>query len=132
MEQCRSEVIFISVSKASLGLTPSDTAWKVSVSIHQRNINTLATEIYKAKNKIPPEIVNSVFEFTNKNYNLRNVSILKRKRYFTVHYGSQSLSSLAPKIWWLVPDSVREEIAWTNTKCRRRLCKKYIGQVWFI
>ena len=99
MEQCRSEVIFISVSKASLGLTPSDTAWKVSVSIHQRNINTLATEIYKAKNKIPPEIVNSVFEFTNKNYNLRNVSILKRKRYFTVHHGSQSLSSLAPKIW---------------------------------
>ena len=51
MEQYRSEVIFISVSKASLSLTPSDTAWKVSVSIHQRNMNTLATEIYKAKKK---------------------------------------------------------------------------------
>ena len=79
-----------------------------TVSIHQRNLQTLATEIYKAKNKISPEVVNSLFEFTNKNYNLRNASILKRNRYFTVHYGSESLVSLAPKIWELVPDSVRE------------------------
>ena len=48
-----------------------------TVSIHQRNLQTLATEIYKAKNKISPEVVNSLFEFTNKNYNLRNASILK-------------------------------------------------------
>ena len=76
---------------------------------HQlQNLQTLATEIYKAKNKISPEVVNSLFEFTNKNYNLRNASILKRNRYFTVHYGSESLVSLAPKIWELVPDSVRE------------------------
>ena len=31
-----------------------------------------------------------------------------KERYFTVHYGSESLVSLAPKIWELVPDSVRE------------------------
>ena len=79
-----------------------------TVSIHLRNLQILATEIYKAKNKISPEVVNSLFEFTNKNYNLRNGSILKRKRYFTVHYGSESLLSFAPKIWELVPDSVRE------------------------
>ena len=66
--------------------------------MHQRNLQTLATEIYKAKNKISPEVVNSLFEFTNKNYNLRNASILKRKKYFTVHYGSESLLSLVPKI----------------------------------
>ena len=60
-----------------------------TVSIHQRNLQTFATEIYKAKNKT----VNSLFEFTNKNYNLINASILKRKRSFTVHYGSESLSS---------------------------------------
>ena len=78
-----------------------------TVSIHQRNLQTLATEIYKAKNKISLEVVNSLFEFTNKNYNLRNASILKRKRYFTIHYGSESLVSLASKIWELVPDSIR-------------------------
>ena len=79
-----------------------------TVSIHQRNLQTLATEIYKAKNKISPEVINSLFEFPNKNCNLRNASILKRKGYFTVHYGRESLLSLAPKIWGLVPDSIRE------------------------
>ena len=66
--------------------------------MHQRNLQTLATEIYKAKNKISPEVPNSLFEFTNKNYNLRNASILKRKKYFTVHHGSESLLSLVPKM----------------------------------
>ena len=56
-----------------------------AVSIHQRNLQTLATEIYKAKNMISPEVVNSLFELTNKKYNLRNPSILKTNRYFTVH-----------------------------------------------
>ena len=69
-----------------------------TVIFHQRNLQILATEICKAKNKISPEVVNSLFEFTNKNYNLRNASIYKRNRYFTVHYGRESLLSLAPKI----------------------------------
>ena len=60
-------------------------------STHQRNLQTLATEIYKTKYKVSPEIVNSLFEFSNKNYNLRNASILKRKRYFAVHYGTENL-----------------------------------------
>ena len=79
-----------------------------TISIHQRNLQTLATKTYKAKNKISPKVVNSLFEFTNKNYNLRNASILKKKRYFTVHCESESISSLAPRIWKLVPDSIRE------------------------
>ena len=112
-----------------------------TVSIHQRYLQTLATEIYKAKNKISVEVVNWLFEFTNKNYNLRNRSILKRKRYFTVHYGSKSLVSLARKIWELVPDSIREVKtsifknkikAWTTDKFPCQLCKNYIGQVRFI
>ena len=53
---------------------------------HQlQNLQILATEIFKAKNKISPEVVNSLFEFTNQNYNLRNASILKRRRYLTGH-----------------------------------------------
>ena len=113
-----------------------------TVSIHQRNLQTLATEIYKAKNKISLEVVNSLFEFTNKNYYLRNASILKRNRYFAVHYGSESLVSLALKIWELAPDSIREVKtlsifknkikAWTTDKCPCRLCKNYTGQVGFI
>ena len=110
--------------------------------MHRRNLQTLATEIYKTKNKISAEVVNSLFKFPNKNYNLRNASILERERYFTVHYGSESLVSLASKIWELVQNSIRElktltifknKIkAWTNGKCSCRLCKNYIRQVGFI
>ena len=78
-----------------------------TVRIHQRNLQTLETEICKAKNKISPEVVTLSFEFINKNYNFRNASILKRKRYFTVHYGVESLVFLALKIWELVPYSIR-------------------------
>ena len=38
-----------------------------TVSIHQRNLQTLAIEICKAKNKISLEVVNLLLEFTNKN-----------------------------------------------------------------
>ena len=108
------------------------------VNIHQRTLQTLAPEIYKTKSKVSPEIVNSLFEFSNKSYNLRNASILKRKRYFAVHYGNEILLSLAPKIWDLVPDSIREVKTLSNFKnkikpmCPCRLCKNYIGQVGFI
>ena len=57
-----------------------------------------------------------MFEFSNKKYNLRNASILKRKRYFIVHYRNESLLSLAPKIWELDPDSVREVKALSISK----------------
>ena len=74
-----------------------------TVSKHQINLKTLATEIYKTKSKISPEAINSLFEFTNKNYDFRNAPILKRKRNFTAHFGSESFSSLGTKIWELVP-----------------------------
>ena len=62
---------------------------------------------------------------------------MQRNRYFTVHYGSESLVYLAPKIWELFPDSIRElkklsvfknKIkAWATDKCPCQLCKNYIG-----
>ena len=64
----------------------------------------LATETYKDENNISPEILNSLFKFTNESSSLRNALILKRKRSLAVHFESKRLSSLAPKIWEIVPD----------------------------
>ena len=36
-----------------------------SVTIHQRNLQILATEIFKVKNNLPPEIMTEVFEKKN-------------------------------------------------------------------
>ena len=90
---------------------------------------------------ISPGVVNSLFEFTNKKTKILEMRQFLKGTYFTVHYGSESLLSLAPKIWELVPDSIREVKtsifknkikAWTTDKCPCRLCKNYIGQVGFI
>ena len=50
--------------------------------MHQRNLQTLATEIYKAKNKISPEVINSLFEFTK---------ILERRQFLKERDISQSI-----------------------------------------
>ena len=77
-----------------------------------------------------------MFGFTNKNYDLRNASVLKGKINFRVDYGSESISILAPNIWELVPDSIREEKTltdfknkikvWATDKCLSRLLINYL------
>ena len=49
-----------------------------SVSIHQRNLQTLVIEIYKVRNDLGPKIMKYIFHFVQKPYNLRNDSTLQR------------------------------------------------------
>ena len=78
-----------------------------SVSIHQRNLQILATEIYKVRNDLGPEIMKGIFHFVQKPYSLRNDSTLQRRRNFAVYFGTESISSLAPKIWGIVPCEIK-------------------------
>ena len=43
-----------------------------SVSIHQKNLQILATEIYKTKNDLGTKIMKDTFHFIQKPYNMRN------------------------------------------------------------
>ena len=43
-----------------------------SVTIHQRNLQILATETFKVKNSLAPEIMTEVFEINEPHYNLRS------------------------------------------------------------
>ena len=113
-----------------------------SVSIHQKNLQLFATEIYKTKNDLRPKIMKDIFHFIRKPYNLRNDPELQRRRNRTVYFGTESISSLALKIWELIPSDIRsanslgmfkEKIKfWTTDKCPCRLCKTYIGNVGFV
>ena len=113
-----------------------------TVNIHRKNLQVLATEIFKAKLNISPEILKELFSFNIRNYNLKSQSTLERIKTNSVHFGSESLSSVAPKIWDLIPDSFKNENSperfkngiktWTTDKCPCRICKVKIGQVGFI
>ena len=78
-----------------------------SVSIDQKNLQILARKIYKARNDLGPKIMKNIFHSEQKPYNRRNHSTLQRRRNRTEYFGTESISSLAPKIWEIIPCQIR-------------------------
>ena len=112
-----------------------------SVSIHQRNLQILATEIFKTKNALRPVIMDDVFNFKNLAYNFQNAESLNRSNVSCVKYGTETITSLGVKIWKIVPNDYKGLTSlstfkskiknWETDKCPCRLCKTYIQQVGF-
>ena len=57
----------------------------------------LATEIYKVRNHLGPEIMKDILHFVQKPYNLRNDSTLQRQRNRTMYFGPESYLVLPSK-----------------------------------
>ena len=78
-----------------------------SVSVHFRNVQALAIELYKVVNGFSPDIMKDVFPLNaNSFYKTRNKRTFHSRHIRTVHFGSETLSHLAPKIWELVPEEI--------------------------
>ena len=112
-----------------------------SVTIHERNIQTLAIEMYKVVNGYSPEIIQETFKLKERDiyctkfpFSTRNVK--------TDSYGIQSLGFLGPKIWSIIPDNLKQLSSlnhfknqikkWKPIDCPCRLCKTYIYGVGFV
>ena len=79
------------------------------ITIHHKNIQSLAIEIYKFVNGLSPEIMNSVFNLKENNRcSLRNVYELFSRNPITVKYDTETISYLTPKIWSIVPQTIKE------------------------
>ena len=113
-----------------------------SISIHRRNIQSLAIELYNFFSRLSPSILKNVFYFnTNIQYNLRSRSELYTRNPKTVKYGTKAISYLAPKIWSLGPnaiksskslDAFKSKIRQWEPYCPCRLCRNYLQHVGFI
>ena len=79
-----------------------------SVTIHHRNLQTPAYEIFKVKNNMAPEILTEIFPQKENNYSLRNRTTLQGRSIKTVMYGSEAISSLGPKIWNILPTELKK------------------------
>ena len=104
-----------------------------SVTIHIRNLQILAIELYKVVNNIVPEIIKGVFPLRENNvYELENP--FKTRNVKTEMYGIQSLGYLGPKIWNIVPKELRQiEIKkWNPKSCPCKLCKTYLYGVGYV
>ena len=107
-----------------------------SVSVHHRNIQVLATELYKFVNSLSPKLVSDCFKLNNMTvYNTRNRSTFYSRPVRTVLHGTESLSHLGPKIWELVPSDMKNLSTlgafkktikqWKPHACPCRLCRIY-------
>ena len=111
-----------------------------SVSVHNQNLQILATEMYKIKNDLSPLIVTECFEQRNEQHcNLRKNSQFTIPPIRTLCHGSESTSFLAPKIWYILPDRLKNVNSieafkiqikkWKSEHCPCRLCKVYVQNV---
>ena len=114
-----------------------------SVSLHVKNLQYLATEIFKIKNDLSPEIMKEVFIFKeNEAYSLRSGKHLARRNMRTTQYGTHSVSNLGAKIWELLPEEIKNSPTlfifknkikkWIPEKCPCKLCQTYIKNIGFI
>ena len=63
-----------------------------SFTIHQRNIQKLAIEIYKVINNESPSIMDNIFPPTSNQYNLRNKNTFRSFNVHSVHHGTKSIT----------------------------------------
>ena len=113
-----------------------------SVSIHQKNLQILATEMFKVYKSMSSSILNDIFVPKVSNYNLRVNSYFESRKVTSVHHGIESLSFLVPKIWHLVPLDIKQSQnikifkdrikKWNFSECPCRLCRIFIPQLGFI
>ena len=112
-----------------------------SFTIHHRNIQTLAIEIYKVINDISPVIMKDIFVLKeNCIYNSREIFVTNNIR--TEHYGKESLSYLGPKIWSIIPNDIKTSTSlnifkqkirkWKPYKCPCKLCRIFIAGIGYI
>ena len=68
-----------------------------SVTVHQKNLQVLVTEIFKVKNDLVPDIMKDVSELKEPPHNLRSESNhFTRRNVKTICYGLLSTKYLAP------------------------------------
>lgn len=114
-----------------------------AVTIHHRNIQSVAIELYKAKNGLNTNIMNEIF--TEKKCNgpkIRLQSDFDIPFVKTVYKGNDSLRYLGPLIWQLVPEKTKKLSSLTNFKteikkwvpknCPCRLCKDFVHGLGYV
>ena len=112
-----------------------------SFTIHHRNLQKLAIEMFKVKHNLSPIFMKSVFPESTNPYNIRNAAEFKTSNIRTVYNGTETISFRGPKTWSLLPKEIKNSTSlsefknkikhWKPEGCMCRLCKVYIYNVGF-
>ena len=78
------------------------------VSIHQKQLHRLTTEIYKSCTNLSPEFIKTFFTVKEIPYNLRNGHILNLPSARTTCYGTNFTLFRACQVWNKLPLSIKQ------------------------
>ena len=87
--------------------------------------------------------MNKVFNFQeSERYNLRSGTHLTSRNMHIEHFGTDTISSLGPKLWKLIPDKIKYTSTLSAFKakiksstinnCPSRLCKIFVKDLGFV
>ena len=86
-----------------------------SVTIHERNIQSLAIELFKTKNRYTPAFMNNIFTLKMKVLYCSE-QIFMTRNVCTVHNGTEAISYLGPKIWLIILIDIKDSMSLENLK----------------
>ena len=103
-----------------------------SVSVHVRNLQILAIEMFKVHSDLSPPIFKELFHKRTLNYELGHPSQFTIPRIESTYNGSKGIAYLGPKIWNMVPSELKEMSSissfkkaikeWYPSNCSSSLC----------
>ena len=111
--------------------------------VHETNIQKLMLEMFKAKNKIEPNLLQGIFEENEyKGPTLRSSKSFKKPNVRTVRFGERSLQNLGTKLWDQIPKEKQNLTnlsvfinfikRWRPKQCPCEICKHYESGVGYI
>ena len=112
-----------------------------SVSIHQRNLQLLVTEIYRTKMNINPSFMKEILVEREIHYNLRVMNSVYARQPRTTAYGLETLSFLGQNLRRDLPLHIKKSqsvkrfkkhIKVWNFICNCRLCKSFVVNLGYI
>ena len=114
----------------------------MSITVHQRKLQFLMTEMYKTKNGLNPAFMRDILCEHESQYNLRNSNDFSLPRIKTVTYGSETIRYRGPQVWATVPQFIKDSPSltefknkiksWSEKNCRCRLCQTFVPNLGFI
>ena len=79
-----------------------------SVTIHHKNLQVLATELYKVHHGLAPELMNDIFKKINVTQYFRKRSTFETRNIKSVYCDSETISFIGPKTWELLPSDIND------------------------
>ena len=106
------------------------------MSIHQKHLRALSTEIYKSLADINPDFMKPYFKIKEMPYNLRNGYALKLPSTNSTYYGINSVLFRACLLWNQLPLSIKQSQSLLKFKSkmetlRNIVCNCTICWTWF-